>query len=292
MTDPAATPGEPSDDLLIDVERLIGELQHRHGSEVRDKVTQLLEGVDAVHRAGLTHLMHAIRGMAGDAFVNRLIADSAIRMLLMSYDLVPVDRRLMAEEAIDSVRGHLHAHGVDVEITEVVGGVVYVRLHGLLPGGLPEASVVRDLEQALGDGFVGFQELVTRDRTGGGGIAIPIGGLRRAHRPVYRDVLDAATLGDGELKAFDVEGQPVLLARVGQEHYAVTNRCGESPLPLEFSTLTSAEICCSWHKCRYDVRTGARLDGQGDRLRVFPVKVEGGRVLIAIDVEPAGPGRG
>ena len=80
---------------------------------------------------GLSHLMDVIRGMGGDAFVNRLIGDPAIRMLLMSYDLVPVDRRLMAEEALDMVRGHLHSHGVDVEILEVVGGVVYVRIHGL-----------------------------------------------------------------------------------------------------------------------------------------------------------------
>lgn len=289
--DGAASPGEPPPDLLLEVERLIAQLQHQHGVEVRDKVTQLLEDVDAVHRAGLTHLMDAIRGMAGDAFVNRLIADPAIRMLLMSYDLVPVDRRLMAEEAIDSVRGHLHAHGVDVEIREVVGGVVYVRLHGPDRGPLTDASVVRDLEEALGSGFVGFQELVTRDRAGGG-IAIPIGGLRRARRPVYCDVLDADALVDGGMTAVEVGGQPVLLARVGSEHYAVANRCGDSPLPLEFSTLSSAELCCSWHQCRYDVRTGARLDAQAGRLRVFPVRVESGRVLIAVEVEPADPGTG
>jgi nitrite reductase/ring-hydroxylating ferredoxin subunit len=277
---------EPSLDILVEVERLIADLQSNHGPAVRDNVVQLLEDIDAVHRAGLTHLVGAIRGMGGDAFVNRLIADPAIRMLLTSYDLVPADRRLMAEEALDTVRGHLHAHGVDVEILEVVGGVVYVRLHGLGPAGINEAAVVHDLEEALAGGFIGFQELVTRDRNTAVS-AIAIGTLKRAHRPVYRDLLDVDSLPDGASKAFDLDGLPVLLVRVGNEYYAVSNRCGDTPLPLEFSPLTGPELSCSWHHCRYDVRTGARLDRPGDRLRGFPVKVEDGRVRIAVDVESA-----
>lgn len=274
-------------DVLLDAERLIGELQAHHGAEVRDKVALLLGAIDAVHRAGLTHLIDVVRGMGGDAFVNRLIADPAIRMLLMSYDLVPVDRRLMAEEAIDAVRGHLHGHGVDIEILEVVGGVVYVRLHGLGNGAIGQEAVVRDVEEALHEGFVGFQELVTRERASSGPAAIPIGSLRRANRPVYRDAVDAMTLADGETRAVDIDGVSILVAHVGAEYYAVANRCGDSPLPLDYSTLSGAELTCSWHGCRFDVRTGARLDVRGEGIRVYPVRVEKGRVLIAIGVEPA-----
>ncbi len=274
-------------DLLLDAERLIGELQAHHGAEVRDKVAHLLESIDAVHRAGLTHLIDVVRGMGGDAFVNRLIADPAIRMLLMSYDLVPVDRRLMAEEAIDAVRGHLHGHGVDIEILEVVGGVVYVRLHGLGNGGIGLEAIVRDVEEALHEGFVGFQELVTRERSPSGPAAIPIGSLRRANRPVYRDAVDAVAVADGGMKAFEMDGASILVARVGADYYAVANRCGDSPLPLEYSALSGAELTCSWHGCRFDVRTGARLDVRGEGIRVYPVRVDEGRVLIAIGVEPA-----
>src|SRR5262245_14781185 len=116
-------------DLLEDVERAIAALETHADPHVRAAVHALLTGIDAVHRAGLTHLAQAIHGMAGEAFLNRLVADPAIRLLLMSYNLVAVDRRMQAEEAIDGVRGHLHDHGIDVEILEVVGGVVYVRLH-------------------------------------------------------------------------------------------------------------------------------------------------------------------
>jgi hypothetical protein len=113
------------------------------------RLPRFFKGVDAVHRTALTHLVNAIRGMAGDAFVNRLAADPAIRLLLMSYELLAVDRRLLAEEALDAVRGHLHDHGIDVELAEVVGGAVYVRLHGLEHSGVAVEAVRRDVEEAL-----------------------------------------------------------------------------------------------------------------------------------------------
>jgi nitrite reductase/ring-hydroxylating ferredoxin subunit/Fe-S cluster biogenesis protein NfuA len=274
-------------DLLVEIEELIAELQGGHGPRVGEQVSRLLQDIDAVHRAGLTHLMQAIRGMGGDAFVNKLVADPAIRMLLMAYDLVAVDRRLQAEEALDDVRGHLHAHGIDVEILEVVGGVVYVRLHGLEAARMSEEAVRRDIEEALHAGFIGFQELVARERQATTpGAAMPVS-LRRAHKPVYRDVLDAEAVRPGEMRAIEVEGRAVLLVRLGDEWLAVANRCGGSPLPLEFSRLDGTTLHCSWHGCQYDVRLGTRLDGPGDRLAVFPVKVEHGSVRIAIDVEQA-----
>lgn len=286
MIDDERQTAEAAPDLLLEVEQLIAELQQAHGPIVAERATRLLQDIDAIHRAGLTHVMHAIRSMGGEAFVNRLIADPAIRILLMSYGLIAADRRLSAEEALDTVRGHLHAHGVDVEILEVVGGVVYVRLHGLAGGGIAAESVLHDLEQALRAEFIGFQELVTRDPRATAPV-IPLATLRRANRPVYQDVFAANALSDGEMRAVNVEGRPVLVARIDGEYVAVSNRCGVTPLPLEFSTLRDAELHCSWHGCRYDVRTGSRLDGAGDRLAVFPLRVDDGMVRIAIDVEPA-----
>ena len=291
MTDQAPAPVEPEADILAEVERLIAELRQHPDAAVGQRVMRLLDGVDAVHRAGLTHLMDAIRGMAGDAFVNRLVADPAIRVLLMSYDLVAVDRRLMAEEAADVVRGHLHAHGIDVEILEVVGGVVYIRLHGAEPGHPRFDAAVTDLEEALKEGFIGFQELVTRDRSAASAPAttISLGSLRRAHVPVYRDALAAGGIADGELVPVALDGAAVLLARVGGDVYAVVDACGDSPLPLRFGSLEGATLKCSFHGCLYDVRSGKRLDGVGDgqRLAVFPVKEDNGRILVAIGVESA-----
>ncbi len=272
-------------DLLEEVQRLIDGLESHPDPAVRADVAALLQGIDAVHRTALTHLVNAIRGMAGDAFVNRLAGDPAIRLLLMSYELVAVDRRLVAEEALDAVRGHLHDHGIDIELVDVVGGAVYVRLHGLRDKGTAEA-VRRDVEEALKAGLLGFQELVIGDRVASGPTLLQVGGLRSAQRPVYRRACGLSDVSPGRMVAVDVEGQPILVANVEGQIHAVVNRCGDSPLPLQFGTLEGVELRCSWHGCRYDVRTGKRLDGEAGHLVVVPVALEDDEVRVAVGVEP------
>jgi 3-phenylpropionate/trans-cinnamate dioxygenase ferredoxin component len=278
-----------SRDILDEAQRIIAELQAHPDATVGARLTELLQDIDAIHRTALTHLVGAIQAMAGEAFINRLTADPAIRLLLMSYDLIAVDRRLQAEEALDSVRGHLHDHGVDVELSEVVGGAVYVTLHGLERGGVALESVRHDLHEALQAGLAGFQEVVVGPRATGRPVELlQVGGLRRAQRPVYRRVCAASEVAPGTVKAVDLEGLAVLIANVEGEFHAVGNQCGDSPLPLHFGTLDGAELRCSWHGCRYDVRTGQRLDGP-ERLVVLPVSVEDDQVRVAVGVEPAAP---
>lgn len=284
-------------DVLEDVDRAISALESHPDPAVREAVKVLLEGIDAVHRTGLTHLAQAVHGMAGEAFLNRLTADPAIRLLLMSYNLITVDRRLQAEEALDSVRGHLHRFGVDVELVEVVGGVVYIRVHprARTDAGPPLSveAVRQDLESALRAEFLGFQELVIGDRQSDPRTSpiVPLSALRRANRPVYFDVCASKDVPPGTLRAAQVNDVPLLLVNVGGDIHAIRNRCGDSPLPLEFGSLQEAEIKCPWHGCRYDVRSGRRVDAEIGRVQVFPAAVENGRVRVALDVAPNAGGQ-
>jgi len=104
---------------------------------------------------------------------------------------------------------------------------------------------------------------------------------------MYRRVCAAADVAPGQMKAVDVEGQPILIANVGGQFHAVTNRCGDTPLPLQFGMLEGAELRCSWHGCRYDIRTGKRSDGGAEHLAVLPIAIEDGEIRVAVGVEPA-----
>lgn len=283
------------EDVLDEVSELIASLQSHPDPLVGQQLAALLAGIDAVHRTALSHMFDAIQGMGGEAFVSRLTADPAIRLLLMSYDLLAVDRRLNTEEALDAVRGHLHSHGVDVELLDVAGSEVFVRLHGLAKSGLAEDAVRRDIEAALADGLIGFQVLTIGDREPPvkASDLVQLAGLRTVNRPVYHRAFRADELPPGSLRAVEAEGDSIVVANVDGEFYAVANRCGESPLPLSFSVLDGSTIVCSWHGCRYDVRSGTRTDpAGGERIRVYPVRIEAGSVEVAVGVEPVARGDG
>ncbi|MGI9079168.1 MAG: Rieske 2Fe-2S domain-containing protein [Gemmatimonadaceae bacterium] len=280
---------QPHDDLLDDIASTIASLEGHSDPAVREQVTALLSGIDAVHRTALTHLFSAIVGIGGEQFMDRLTADPAIRLLFMSYDLLAVDRRINAEEALDAVRGHLHSHGVDVELLDVGGSEVFVKLHGVEKSALSVDAIRRDIEAALREGLIGFQILVIgeRQRAPKASELVKLGGLRRANRPVYHTAFAAGDLEPGAVRAIDAGEESILIANVGGEYYALAGNCGDSPLPLKYSTLDDAILICSWHGCRYDVRSGSRADASGgDRIRVYPVRVEAGNVEVAVGVEP------
>lgn len=290
MSEPARDDSTP-DDLLELVQRAVDHLSRHADPEVRAQAEALLAGIDAVHRTALSRLVGALESMGGDALMTRLVADPAIRLLLMSYDLIAIDRRLMAEEAMDNVRGHLHAHGVDIELIDVLGGVVYVQFHGMEGGGIREELVRQDVERALRDGLRGFQQLEVGARAptpSGGTVFVPLSGLRRLNRPVMQVAARTADVAPGQMLGVTLNDHPVLLANVAGDVFAVQNRCGESPLPLQFGTLTDHVLTCSWHGCRYDVRTGHRLDHASAPLAVYPVSIEAGEIRVAVATTPVG----
>lgn len=279
------------DDLLEVVQRAITRLGQHADPEVRADTEALLSGIDAVHRTALAKLVALLQSMGGDALMTRLIADPAIRLLLMSYDVIAVDRRLMAEEALDDVRGHLHANGVDVELIDVAGGVVYVQFHGAGLAEVPADLLRLDVERALRAGLRGFQQLEIGARqptSGGGSVFVPLAGLRRLNRPVLQTVARVDDLPPGKMVGITADGHQVLVANVDGQHVAVQDHCGDGPLPLRFSALDGHVLTCSWHGCRYDIRTGHRLDGPGASLAVYPVSIADGDVRVAVAVTPVG----
>ena len=57
------------------------------------------------------------------------------------------------------------------------------------------------------------------------------------------------------------------------------------PEPARARLAPEGVIVCPWHNCAYDVRTGARVDGEeGEGLRVVPVAMRNGTVQVAVNV--------
>ncbi len=101
----------------------------------------------------------------------------------------------------------------------------------------------------------------------------------------YVDAAADADLTPGGVKAVTVGGVDVLLCRTdaGALH-AIENLCTHEFCTLGDPRMVGDEVECTRHGGRFDVRTGAatRLPAAAD-VRVFPVRIEGGRIRVLID---------
>ncbi|HEY5106074.1 MAG TPA: Rieske (2Fe-2S) protein [Caulobacteraceae bacterium] len=102
--------------------------------------------------------------------------------------------------------------------------------------------------------------------------------------------VDAAALADVQAKVKLVvrrQGRQILLIDTAGGVRACANRCPHQGFPLSEGVLTEGcVLTCNWHNWKFNLDDGRTLVG-GDRLRTFPVRVEGDRVLV--DLAPEDP---
>jgi len=105
-------------------------------------------------------------------------------------------------------------------------------------------------------------------------------------------VAAAATseLANGAMKAVDIGGQELLLAKIEDAYYAVARRCTHMAENLCDGKLEGRIVTCPRHGARFDVTTGkavgkARLlfiATTPKNLATYPVKIDGAEVLIGL----------
>jgi nitrite reductase (NADH) small subunit len=86
----------------------------------------------------------------------------------------------------------------------------------------------------------------------------------------------------GTIVAVEVGGEPIALANVDGELYAVQGHCLHLQGPLGEGRLEGAVLTCPWHGWQYDVRTGENEFDRAIQLSTYPVQVEDGEIKIAV----------
>ncbi len=137
--------------LLDRLEELLADVES-FDDDVRDRVFELLDGVDAIHRLAVTRLAAVL-----DPQLNAVRhSDPAVDWLFEAYG-VGVDDLDAANEALEAVRPYLHEHGGEVDVLSVQSGVVRVRLSGACSGCTSAADTLRHgVQEALREGLAGF----------------------------------------------------------------------------------------------------------------------------------------
>jgi len=75
----------------------------------------------------------------------------------------------------------------------------------------------------------------------------------------------------------------VSVARVGGRLYAFDDLCTHEACPLSAGLLTGTTIMCQCHGCRFDITTGAILNGPAtEPLGIYEVKEVGGEIQARV----------
>jgi Fe-S cluster biogenesis protein NfuA/nitrite reductase/ring-hydroxylating ferredoxin subunit len=286
--------------LAAQIDALVQELEALPYPAVREQMFELLQAVDGLHRLALGRFVGLLREHGGSSALERAADDPVVALLLRLYDLAPDDPRQQVEAALDVVRPYMHAHGGEVELVDIVDGIVHLRLSGSCDGcPASEITLRRRVETALRDGVPGFAGIRVHEPMSAAA-PVPVSGFipladigpaprATPRRPVFHAVAPLDAIPPGTLQAYDVDGVWVLVANVAGEVYAARNTCPGSMAPLHLGSFVPPVVVCPWHNEAFDVRTGKRADGQsGPSLAVVPVAVRDGQILIAAAVAEAG----
>ena len=90
----------------------------------------------------------------------------------------------------------------------------------------------------------------------------------------------------GSVRESSIEGQQILLCRVGDEVFALESRCTQDGTPLTQASLSAYTLSCPNHTgCYYDVRSGSRIAGEGT-ITCYNVKHEdNAAVLVGLNMD-------
>jgi Fe-S cluster biogenesis protein NfuA len=150
---------------------LADELLNHPDPAVRERVTELLDWIDAFHRDGLGNLVEMIRAWRGEIFLESVARDAITGTLLAVYGLgEDADVQAEAEEAVTAalaeVRPYAESHGGSIEVESITDGVVRVRMLGSCDGCPSSAATLTyGVEEALRKHWSDFRRLEVVDDT-------------------------------------------------------------------------------------------------------------------------------
>jgi nitrite reductase (NADH) small subunit len=95
-------------------------------------------------------------------------------------------------------------------------------------------------------------------------------------------VADADEVPPGGRKIVQVGEDSILLFNIGGAYYAIHNSCPHQGWPLVHGHLDGEVLTCSLHNWQFNLKDGSSPLSDDIKARVYPAKVEGSSVMIAI----------
>jgi nitrite reductase (NADH) small subunit len=85
-----------------------------------------------------------------------------------------------------------------------------------------------------------------------------------------------------EAKEFPCGARTICVANVNGVYRTMDNLCPHRGGPLGQGMVEGSKVVCPWHGWAWDTRTGQAAQDPGIKVAVYPLKIEGGDVLVEI----------
>src|SRR5205814_10102543 len=108
--------------------------------------------------------------------------------------------------------------------------------------------------------------------------------------PDFEKGYDTRNVRDGTILLGHAFGEPVLVARRGDELFAIGATCTHYGGPLAKGLMVDCTVRCPWHPARFDLRTGEAIAAPAlNDVSCWKIEKRGERIFITgkIDDEPA-----
>ncbi|MFW6151148.1 MAG: Rieske (2Fe-2S) protein [Chloroflexota bacterium] len=113
----------------------------------------------------------------------------------------------------------------------------------------------------------------------------------------YMEVMRVDDLEEAQMRCVGIQGQELVVARAGGRFYVTDNRCPHLASKLAQGELNGTVVTCPGHGSQFDLSDGSvvrwthwtglklelgKLLKPPASVKTYPVKVEGGRVLVEL----------
>jgi Fe-S cluster biogenesis protein NfuA len=124
------------------VDRLVTRLHSLRDADARAAALELVKTILEFHASGLDRMMEltSAAGETGWAIMDEFGRDALVSNMLLLHGLHPLDTTTRVRDALEKVRPYLQSHGGNVELIEVSGDTVRLRLIGSC-NGCPSSSL-------------------------------------------------------------------------------------------------------------------------------------------------------
>jgi 3-phenylpropionate/trans-cinnamate dioxygenase ferredoxin subunit len=90
-------------------------------------------------------------------------------------------------------------------------------------------------------------------------------------------------LAPGEKRVVQIGDREILVCRTAERYFALASRCTHAAWPLADEPVEGAQILCTLHGARFDMRDGCPLSGPARKpLSTYPIELRDGELYVSL----------